>query len=151
MRIHLFDGPIETTPAMLQFVDRHINASIGRFADRIDEVRVRLTDQNGPKGPGGPGGPGGRRGRRQPAGLSDARRAMLMGDKVCVMIASLRNGESVMAREVGVDHYTLIAAAANTLKRRLTRARERTKAGRKGDPRTIGDTPRRRTRDESGD
>jgi len=120
MRIHLYDGPIKTTPEMLQFVHLHINASIGRFADRIDEVRVRLIDENSPsKGP---------RSRR--------------GDKVCVMIATMCSGEAIMAREVGADFYTLIAAAANTLKRRLSKVRSRFKTQRVGDRATIAEAPR---------
>ena len=38
------------TPAMREHVQHHLHLALGRFANRIDGVVVRLTDVNGPRG-----------------------------------------------------------------------------------------------------
>lgn len=96
MQVRLIDGKIPTTPGMLLFVTRHVNASVGRFARRVAEVKVRIADENGPKG-----------------GV----------DKRCVIVARLDGDASgvVVVRRRHADFYGAIAAAAHALKRRLAR------------------------------
>ncbi len=102
MQVRLIDGRIPTTPGMLEFVHSRIAAAVGRFASRLREVRIHITDVNGPKG-----------------GL----------DKRCVILATVNGrgrggGGVVIARECEGDFYAAIAGAAHTLKRLVTRYME---------------------------
>lgn len=102
MQIQLIDGHIATTPGMLAFVHTRIAAAVGRFASRLREVRVRITDINGPKG-----------------GL----------DKRCVILATVngrgkKGGSVVIARDCAADFYAAIAGASHTLKRLVARCME---------------------------
>lgn len=110
MRIRLIDGAIATTPGMLAFVERHVATALGRFAPGLREIRVRITDVNGPKG-----------------GV----------DKRCVILATPKGRSSgvMIARYADTTFYGAIAGAAHSLKpvvaRRMARSHAcRTSAGR---------------------
>lgn len=104
MHIRLIDGDIPTTSGMLGFVHARIAAAVGRLVSQVREVRVRITDVNGPK-----------------RGI----------DKECVMIAVLDRGgrAEVIVRRREADFYAAIAGAAHALKpavaRRVGRGRDR--------------------------
>jgi len=102
MQVHLVDGRIPTTPGMLEFVHSRITAAVGRFSSRLQEIRIRIADVNGPKG-----------------GL----------DKRCLILATVNgrgrgDGGVVIARHCDNDFYAAIAGAAHKLKRLVTRHME---------------------------
>lgn len=102
MQIRFIDGRIPTTPGMLEFVQSHITAAVGRFASRIRDIRVRIADVNGPRG-----------------GL----------DKRCVILATVSGrgagGGDVIVRHGDSDFYAAIAGAAHGLKHLLARRIDR--------------------------
>ena len=50
MHIEVSANGIRVTPAMREHVQHRLHLALGRFANRIDGVAVRLTDVNGPRG-----------------------------------------------------------------------------------------------------
>ena len=106
MRIQLIDGRIPTTPGMSAFVHARLTAALDRFASRIREVIVRITDVNGPKG-----------------GL----------DKRCIILATVGGGGQVIARSTDSDFYAAIGKAVATLKslvgRRIQRGHTKNRDG----------------------
>lgn len=106
MKIQLIDGRIPTTPGMLAFVHSRITAALGRFAARLESIRVRISDINGPRG-----------------GV----------DKRCVILATVsgregaggRGGGEVIARHFDGDFYAAIAGAVHALKRLVARRLDR--------------------------
>lgn len=106
MRIQLVDGRIPTTPGMVAFVHARLGAALDRFASRIREVQVRITDINGPKG-----------------GL----------DKRCTILVTVGGGGQVIARGIDADFYAAIGKAVATLKslvgRRLQRGHAKQRGG----------------------
>ncbi|MDX9911099.1 MAG: HPF/RaiA family ribosome-associated protein [Phycisphaerales bacterium] len=71
-----------------------LNASLGRFAHRLQRVEMRLRDVNGPKG-----------------GV----------DACCVAIAQLKRGGRVAIRATDADAYRAIDKAAHTLRDAIRR------------------------------
>jgi ribosome-associated translation inhibitor RaiA len=107
MQIRLIDGRIPTTPAMLEFVQTKVQCAVGRFADRVREISVRIADLNGPRG-----------------GV----------DKQCTMIAALSRGGTaeVVVKHRDADFYAAIAGAAHALKPVVANRLERAKSARRG-------------------
>lgn len=50
MKIEVSGNGVNVTPAMRERVLHRLHLALGRFANRINEVVVRLTDVNGPRG-----------------------------------------------------------------------------------------------------
>lgn len=50
MQIMIYARDYSVTPALRDFIKRKLGFGVGRFADRISSVRVRLKDTNGPRG-----------------------------------------------------------------------------------------------------
>lgn len=98
MNIKLFDGPIDTSSAMLDRVSRRVVQALRRVADRIGEVQVRLSDLNGGKG-----------------GV----------DKRCRIVAQVAHNTPIVVDYQDTDYYRAIDGAAARLRhaaeRRLRR------------------------------
>jgi ribosome-associated translation inhibitor RaiA len=98
MRIQLVDGPMDTTPAMSEFVTRKIRAALDRAASVVRDVTVRIFDENGPR-----------------KGL----------DKTCRVRISMAVGAPVFAEAHAHDYYEAIDMALTRAKpvvhRRLAR------------------------------
>lgn len=50
MQIQIFSRDYEVTPALRDFIKRKLGFGVGRFADRIARINIRLKDTNGPRG-----------------------------------------------------------------------------------------------------
>ena len=50
MHVEVSGNGVNVTPAMREQVQHRLHLALGRFANRIDGVAVRLTDVNGPRG-----------------------------------------------------------------------------------------------------
>lgn len=100
MNVRLYDGPVSTSPALLERVLRKIHRSLKHVAGRIGDVHVWITDLNGRKG-----------------GM----------DKRCRIVAEVvRHGRLAVESRDG-DYYRAVDAAAAKIGRaaehRLSRAR----------------------------
>jgi ribosomal subunit interface protein len=98
MTIELRSRPFELTPALGGHVERRLRFALGRFGGRVEAVRVRVEDQNGPRG-----------------GV----------DKTCRLRARLRGAAPVGVDEADVDLYVAVDRAASRLARGVARAIER--------------------------
>jgi ribosomal subunit interface protein len=98
MTIDVRCRPFELTPALAGHVQRRLRFALGRFAARVAAVRVRLTDDNGPRG-----------------GV----------DKACRVRAHLRGAGLVRVDEIDADLYAAIDRAAARLSRGVARALDR--------------------------
>ena len=94
MKLELTAHSIELTPDFRESVGRRIHFALGRFADRIKSVSVRVADVNGPRG-----------------GI----------DKCCIVriYAGLRR--TVVIREQRSDVHAAVAVAAERAGRSMTR------------------------------
>lgn len=90
MNIRLFDGPIATTPSLLDAVQRRVAHALRHVTRAVSEVEVRLFDSNAAKG-----------------GV----------DKVCRIVAHLPHAQPVVVEQRGADYYGVIDGAASRLKR----------------------------------
>lgn len=50
MRLEIRSPQFDLTQALSEHVEQRLRFALGRFADRLGRVRVRLWDENGPKG-----------------------------------------------------------------------------------------------------
>jgi len=50
MRVQLLGSGVNVTPAIREHVMHRLRLALGRFANRVNGVVVRLTDVNGPRG-----------------------------------------------------------------------------------------------------
>lgn len=102
MKLDLRSRGLSLPPDMREFVDRRLRYALGRFADRVRAVQVRLEDVNGPRG-----------GR----------------DIQCKVEARLHPRGSVLVAETRRDPFVAVAHAAgrvsHAVSRRLTRKRGR--------------------------
>ena len=71
-------------------MERRIHFALGRFANGIDRIRVRLTDSNGPKG-----GP----------------------DKECLIVVKLRKGGEIVVQGKGMKNGTVLNRCADRISR----------------------------------
>lgn len=88
---------MEREPAVIEFLERQLGFTLGRFSSRIGRVVVRLEDVNGPRG-----------GR----------------DKVCRIEARGDFGERV-SESIGTNPYSVSARAMDVLERSIARALKR--------------------------
>jgi ribosomal subunit interface protein len=100
MRIELHDGPISTTPAMLNFAQEKLSAAVGHLASLVDSVRIVVRDTNGPKGG---------------------------NDTRCSLHAAVNwKGHSVLvAEDHGTDYYSALTAASRKLRHALRHLNDR--------------------------
>ncbi|MCW5817645.1 MAG: HPF/RaiA family ribosome-associated protein [Labilithrix sp.] len=96
MRIEVRASNVAISEALALHIRRKLELALRRHAVRVEDVVVRLVDQNGPKG-----GP----------------------DKRCTMSAHLSSPvESVLAAATDADAYVAVGHAAARLGARATRA-----------------------------
>ena len=89
------------TQAIVEHVESRLQAAVGRFADRVAHVRVRLEDVNGPRGG---------------------------ADKQCTLDIALVRGGHLIIRELREDLYAAISVAADRAKSVVSRRLARSKA-----------------------
>ena len=100
MRIRILDGPIKTTEAQRQYIDRNIGAAATRLAELDFVIDVRLTDLNGPRG-----------------GV----------DKSVSVVLTPPGISGIRVEEKATEYYAAIDAAAATLKHTIARELDKTK------------------------
>lgn len=93
----------ELDDALKSHIERRLGFALGRFADRITRLMVRLSDVNGPRG-----------------GV----------DKRCQIAVALAPRGVVMIEGAGDDPFALIADAAKRAQRSVGRTLERRRHGR---------------------
>jgi ribosomal subunit interface protein len=102
MRIEV-RGNVRLTHAIEQYVERRVQAALGRFSRRIPTVTVRLLDENGPK-----------------HGV----------DKRCQLTIAMPPATSLLVEEHHADLYTAIDLASDRASRLVTRELGRRRAKR---------------------
>lgn len=50
MNVQLRSHGVATSDDLRRHVERRLRFALGRFEDRVDRIRVRLSDENGPRG-----------------------------------------------------------------------------------------------------
>lgn len=50
MQVRVIDGRFPTSAAFNEMAERRAGETLGRFADRITELQIRIADDNGPRG-----------------------------------------------------------------------------------------------------
>lgn len=99
--IQTFDFP--ATDALTGYARRRLDFGLGRHADRITRVAVRLGDENGPRGG---------------------------ADKYCRLQVSLVDAPQVVIRDSGADLYAVIDRASDRAARAVAKQLERNRFGR---------------------
>lgn len=90
MDVRLFDGPAESSPALLERVTRRIDQALRHVAERVVEVHVWFTDINRGKG---------------------------SVDKRCRIVAQVARRSPIVVESHGVDFYRAADGAAAKLRR----------------------------------
>jgi putative sigma-54 modulation protein len=103
MMMHIRSEGFRTTAALNDFVRYRLGSALGRFKHAIDKVRVRLSDDNGPRG-----------------GV----------DKRCRFEVMLHGAPAVMIDERNSDLYAAIGRAALRVERQVARTLSRRQSGR---------------------
>ena len=93
----------ELSNGLKDHIERRLRFALGRFAERIDRLSVRLSDVNGPRG-----------------GI----------DKRCRIAVALVPRGVVMVEGSGDDPFALVTEAAKRAGRAVRRALERRRRGR---------------------
>lgn len=93
----------ELKDALKDHIERRIRFALGRFADRIERLVVRISDMNGPRG-----------------GV----------DKHCRIAVALIPKGVVMVEGTGDDPFALVADAAKRTRQSVRRSLERRRRGR---------------------
>ena len=101
MRMDVLSGNLPNSDAIDSHAQRRLAFALDRFAKRIDHVRVRFADLNGPKG-----------------GV----------DKRCAIECSLGPYGAVVIEETDADLYTAIDRAASRAKVAVRRKLDKVKA-----------------------
>jgi ribosomal subunit interface protein len=104
MRLDIRGVDLAPTGAIRDHIARRLSFALSRFAGRLEEVEVRLRDENGPRG-----------------GV----------DKVCRVKATLRGLPTLVVEAVGADLYAAIDTAADRAGRALGRSLRRQEAVRR--------------------
>lgn len=94
MNVRLYDGPVETSPALLARLGRRMEQALGHLATRIGEVRVWLTDLNAARGG---------------------------ADKCCRIVAHVPRHGPLVVESREDDYYRAVDAATAKLQRAATR------------------------------
>lgn len=50
MRVEVSGNRIAVTPELREYAQRRVHFTLRRFANRVEQVRIRLIDVNGPRG-----------------------------------------------------------------------------------------------------
>lgn len=110
MLLYIHGKNIPITAPLRTHVERRVHFALDRVADRINTVRVRFDDINGPKG-----GP----------------------DKRCVIVATGAKGWVVRSDQIAMDSLSALNAAIERVERMVYRLHERrrTNASRPYSPR----------------
>jgi putative sigma-54 modulation protein len=95
---------VPVTPGIREWAERRVRFALGRFAGQVRCVRVRVSDQNGPRG-----GP----------------------DQRCVMVAPVARLGSVAAEVTDTDLYRAVSRAADRLGRRVRALLDRERTARR--------------------
>ena len=95
---------VPVTRSIREWADRRVKFALGHFASHVRCVRVRVSDQNGPRGG---------------------------TDQKCVMVAPVSRLGSVAAEVEDVDLYRAISRAADRLSRRVRALLDRQKNARR--------------------
>lgn len=88
------------TPALRNHTERQLQTGLSGFSDHIQQVDVRLGDNNGPKGG---------------------------NDKFCRLHVKMKNAKSIFIQGVGVDMYAVISKAARRAGRNVNKRLDRVK------------------------
>ncbi len=105
MRFHVRADGVSMTSALRQFTERKIHFALGRFAERVRNVRMQLVDVNGPKG-----------------GKEDIE---------CRLQVQLARGGSLIVTERSDDPFAAASRAAQRLSRTISRRLERVNSRRR--------------------
>jgi len=92
MRISVRARNLDMTQSISEHVRNRIHAALNQHADRVRDVRVQLSDINGPRG-----------GR----------------DQQCRVAVRLSNGELLVHERLDYDLYANVSLLADTIKRRV--------------------------------
>ncbi|MBL8746352.1 MAG: HPF/RaiA family ribosome-associated protein [Phycisphaerae bacterium] len=90
MDVRLFDGPADSSPALLARVTRRIDQALKHVAQHVVRVQVRFTDINGEK-----------------KGV----------DKRCRIVAQVAKRSPIVVESYSTDYYRAADAAATKLRR----------------------------------
>jgi len=102
MQMDVLSGNLPNSDAIDTHTQRRLAFALGRFARRIEHVRVRFADINGPRG-----------------GI----------DKRCAIECSLGPYGAVVIEETDADLYTAVDRASHRVKVAVRRKLDKVKAG----------------------
>lgn len=94
MNVRLVDGPMPTSPTLLERVSTKVSHAIGRFGDRVGEVVVRVRDLNAGKG-----------------GV----------DKQCLIVAHVAGANPVIVEDRQKNYHAAVYGAITKLKTAVTK------------------------------
>ncbi|MEM1109838.1 MAG: HPF/RaiA family ribosome-associated protein [Planctomycetota bacterium] len=101
MKIHVRAVNFQISESVDQHAHTRLHAALDRFESRLASVKIRLTDDHGPK----------------------------HGTTIhCAIEAILKNGDSVMVEQDAPDHFAAIDKAAGRMKRTVRRCINRKRA-----------------------
>jgi len=105
MKLELRAKGVHMTDGLREFIDKKLRVALGRFSHRVQRVRVRLTDINGPRG----------------------------GEDIqCHIQAHLGRGGAVMIDETRGDAFAAVARASQRVSQYLSRHISRAHRARRG-------------------
>ncbi|MCC7146305.1 MAG: HPF/RaiA family ribosome-associated protein [Phycisphaeraceae bacterium] len=104
MQVQIHFPDVQTSPAILEHVQSHIDKGLKAFGERVTRVEVHLHDANGPK-----------------SGV----------DKKCVIEVRLAGMQPFAVEDIAVDLYDAITAAAGKAERAVRHKIEREQAKRR--------------------
>lgn len=100
MRLELRAKGVRLSPELHEFIDHKLHLALGPLAERLYSVRVRLTDENGPRN----------------------------GEDIRAhVLARLLSGGSLASEHQSTDSFSAVAGAIERIGRRVTRHNERTR------------------------
>jgi ribosomal subunit interface protein len=102
MQIEVSGNGIAVTPELREYAQRRLHFALGRFANRIKRVRIRLADVNGPRG-----------------GVDVHCRVRVRGKDI----------EGLLTTALALNPETAINEAAARMRRRIERVEERRRHG----------------------
>lgn len=105
MKLELRSKGVRMTDGLRGFVEKKLATAFGRFGDRVQRVRVQLTDINGPKGG---------------------------EDIACLIQTHMGRGGVVTIQETRSDPFAAVARASERASHRLSREVAKLRDRRKG-------------------
>ena len=103
MQLEMRGVNYELQDELKDHIERRLRFALGRFADRIERLTIRVSDVNGPRG-----------------GI----------DKHCRIAIALIPKGTIMVEGTGDDPFALVADAAKRARRSVRRTLERRRRGR---------------------